>query len=300
MKKSYLILFLSFLLFACDKEETNTTDDSGSTPNTSTPVTNTDRADYIEPETDYNGDIVVSLTPADYVEQIESGQHMLPVGIPQEYYSSASTLSGDELKTALATIISADAIQLAYTSSSANDVWDMCEAGDENPESSSEVWLIYTEESIAKTAHVSGSTGWNREHVWAKSHGSFGTDPGPGTDGHHLRASDATENSNRGNLDFAYVNGARTKDGSYYEPPLSAKGDVARAIFYMALRYDFVVDNSAGTGARMGKLDDLLEWNELDPVDPYEIRRNNIIYEYQNNRNPFIDHPEFVTQIWGN
>ena len=102
-------------------------------------------------------------------------------------------------------------------------------------------------------------------------------------------------------LDFADVNGPRTKNGTFYEPPLSAKGDVARSIFYMAVRYGFTVDNLGGQGkaSRHGKLDDLLKWNELDPVDPYEVRRNNVIYGFQNNRNPFIDHPELVKYIFG-
>lgn len=72
-------------------------------------------------------------------------------------------------------------------------------------------------------------------------------------------------------------------------------------VFYMAVRYGFTVDNRGviNSEARMGKLDDLLKWNELDPVDPYEIRRNNIIYDFQKNRNPFIDHPELVKYVFG-
>ncbi len=251
---------------------------------------------YLKPEVDKDGKIIVKYTPKEYVTKVKKGQHMMSVRIPKNYYTSASSLSGQELRDKMQEIVSKDAKKLSY-----NMVWTMCENGDQNPNNKSQVWQIYVENGISKKAHVKGGSGWNREHVWAKSHGNFGTSKGPGTDGHHLRASDAKENSNRGNLNFADVSGARTKDGSFYEPPKSAKGDVARAIFYMAVRYGFKVDNSGSTGkaARMGKLDELLKWNEIDPVDPYEIRRNNVIYDYQNNRNPFIDHPELVQYIFG-
>ncbi|WP_372639592.1 DUF5689 domain-containing protein [Ancylomarina sp.] len=262
--------------------------------------TGEDHTNYLTADVDANGKIIVKYTPKDYVSQVSEGQHMMSVRVPDNYYTSASTLSGAQLKSQIQSIISSGAKKLPYTSSS-TDVWDMCESGDQNPDNASQVWQIYKEQGISKSAHVSGSTGWNREHVWAKSHGDFGTSAGPGTDGHHLRASDARENGNRAALDFANVSGPRTKNGSFYEPPLSAKGDVARSIFYMAVRYGFTVDELGGQGKaeRHGKLVDLLKWNELDPVDPYEIRRNNVIYGIQNNRNPFIDHPELVKYIFG-
>lgn len=303
MKKAlYLLFFLSIFFYACDSDsnpidETEQPDgDGGDGDNTG----NSDNNNYLTPKVDAAGKIVVEYTPKDYVVKVEEGQHMMSVRIPGNYYSSVLTLSGAELRAQLKTIISTGAKKLPYTSSS-SDVWDMCESGDQNPDNADQVWQIYKEQGISKSAHVSGSTGWNREHVWAKSHGDFGTRQGPGTDGHHLRASDARENGNRAALDFANVNGPRTKNGTFYEPPLSAKGDVARSIFYMAVRYGFTVNETGGRGetAYHGKLSDLLEWNELDPVDPYEIRRNNVIYGYQNNRNPFIDHPELVKYIFG-
>lgn len=259
-----------------------------------------DHANYLTPDVDGAGKIIVNYTPKDYVSRVSEGQHMMSVRIPANYYTSASSLSGAELRAQIKSIISTGAKKLPYTSSSP-DVWDMCESGDQNPDNASQVWQLYVESGRAKTEHAGSRSGWNREHVWAKSHGDFGKTPGPGTDGHHLRASNDRENSTRGNLDFANVSGPRTKTSKFYEPPLSAKGDVARSIFYMAVRWGFTVNNTGGAGkiAYHGKLDDLLEWNELDPVDPYEIRRNNVIYGYQNNRNPFIDHPELVKYIFG-
>lgn len=306
MKKAlYLLFFLSIFIYACDSDNNPTIDveqpDEGDDNDDNTGgTTSGDHDNFLTAEVDSEGKIIVRFTPKDYVQTVEEGQHMSSVRIPANYYTSASTFSGTELRNRLKSIISTGAKKLPYSSSS-SDVWDMCEAGDQNPDNSSQIWRLYVEQGMSKTEHSTGSNGWNREHVWAKSHGDFGTSAGPGTDGHHLRASDAGENGNRGNLDFADVNGPRTKNGSFYEPPLSAKGDVARSIFYMAVRYGFTVNETGGSGsvAYHGKLSDFLEWNEIDPVDPYEIRRNNVIYSFQNNRNPFIDHPELVKYIFG-
>ena len=299
-KALYLLFFLSIFFYACDSDSNPIADteqpDGGDGDDTGGTTPNSDHDNYLTPEVDAAGKIIVNDTPKDYVLKVEEGQHTMSVRIPENYYTSASTLSGTELRNRLKSIISTGAKKLSYST-----VWTMCEDGDQNPDNASQIWRLYVEQGMSKTEHSTGSNGWNREHVWAKSHGDFGTSAGPGTDGHHLRASDAGENGNRGNLDFADVSGPRTKNGTFYEPPLSAKGDVARSIFYMAVRYGFTVDNLGGQGkaARHGKLDDLLEWNELDPVDPYEIRRNNVIYGFQNNRNPFIDHPELVKYIFG-
>ena len=245
---------------------------------------------YLAPETNGDGSVVVNLTPKEYVQTVSPSHHMGSVKIPADYYSSAVGFNGTALREHIHTIIETGAEAQSYST-----VWNMCEDGDQNPKDASQVWQMYIEEGIAKTAHVSGSTGWNREHTWAKSHGGFGTSDGPGTDGHHLRATDAQENSVRGSRDFADV-------APGYTPPKSARGDVARMIFYMATRWDMTVDDQCKeteSAARHGKLSDLLKWHEEDPVDPYEVRRNNVIYGYQHNRNPFVDHPELVQYIFG-
>ncbi|WP_320019542.1 endonuclease [Labilibaculum manganireducens] len=245
---------------------------------------------YLAPETNGDGSIVVNLTPKEYVQTVSPSHHMGSVKIPADYYSSAVGFNGTALREHIHTIIEAGAEAQSYST-----VWNMCEDGDQNPKNASQVWQMYVEQGIAKTAHVSGSTGWNREHTWAKSHGGFGTSDGPGTDGHHLRATDAQENSVRGSRDFA-------DEAPGYTPPKSARGDVARMIFYMATRWDMTVDDQCKeteSAARHGKLSDLLKWHEEDPVDPYEVRRNNVIYGYQHNRNPFVDHPELVQYIFG-
>ena len=156
---------------------------------------------------------------------------------------------------------------------------------------------------------------WNREHVWAKSHGDFGTATGPGTDLHHLRAEDVTVNSTRGNKDFDNGGSAVDQcsgcltDSDSFQPRDAVKGDVARMILYMAVRYegdDGFADlepndcTCNNTNPNIGKLSVLLAWNAQDPPDATEMHRNEVIYtQFQHNRNPFIDHPEWAASIYG-
>ncbi len=234
--------------------------------------------------------------------------------IPNGYYDSAQGLSGDQLKAALHNIIK------NHTEYSYNTVWDILQETDEDPNNHNNVILLYTGWSYPKSNHGGSASQWNREHVWAKSHGNFGTSIGPGTDAHHLRPTDVTVNSRRGSLDFdnggsEYIDGDGATgcyvDNNSWEPRDAVKGDVARMIFYMAVRYEGgngepdleVVDyvNSSPHGEPyMGKLSTLIQWNDQDPPDDFERNRNDIIYyDWQHNRNPFIDHPEYVDAIWG-
>src|SRR5690606_22758917 len=84
----------------------------------------------------------------------------------------------------------------------------------------------------------------------------------------------------------------------------SFKGDVARSVFYMAVRYnglDVVSGNPPNnTVGQFGNLDSLLVWHRNDPPDDFEMNRNNVVYTWQKNRNPFIDYPDLVEYIWGN
>ena len=114
------------------------------------------------------------------------------------------------------------------------------------------------------------------------------------SDAHGLRATDANENSSRGNQHFGQYVGPTGNKGSF-------KGDVARAAFYLAIRYNglSVSDGFPSQTGVLGDLQTLLQWHEEDPVDDYEMNRNNVVYTWQNNRNPFIDFPELVSYIWG-
>ncbi|WP_442893587.1 endonuclease [Bacillus sp. 2205SS5-2] len=224
------------------------------------------------------------------------------------YYADSEGKTASALKTALHNIID-DHTELSY-----NNVWSALRETDEDPLNAANVILLYTGRSQSKYTNGGGINDWNREHVWAKSHGDFGTSMGAGTDLHHLRPTDVTVNSSRGNKDFDFGGSPHSEaHGNYYdsdswEPRDEVKGDVARMLFYMAVRYegdsgevDLELNNTINTGSVPfhGKLAVLLQWHEQDPVDEFEIRRNNMIFEdYQGNRNPFIDHPEFADLIW--
>ncbi|MFD2924026.1 endonuclease [Halobacillus naozhouensis] len=226
---------------------------------------------------------------------------------PAGYYENASGLSGSALKQALHNIID-DHTELSYS-----EVWRALRHTDEDPNNSNHVILLYSGDSLSKYDNGGNVDEWNREHVWAKSHGDFGTSMGPGTDIHHLRPTDVTVNSARGNLDFDNGGSAFSEapdtyhDSDSWEPRDEVKGDVARMIFYMAVRYegdsgelDLEVADYVGTsGPSIGKLTTLKQWHESDPVSVFEQHRNDIIFsDYQGNRNPFIDHPEYVERIW--
>lgn len=227
------------------------------------------------------------------------------------YYADATgILDKVTLKQALHDIID-DHVALSYSG-----VWEALKDTDEDPNNPNNVILLYTGRSQSKNSN-GGSVGqWNREHVWAKSHGDFGTSKPAGTDIHHLRPTDVQVNSTRGSLDFdeggSIVNSNYGAGSSYsyvnkntsFEPRDEVKGDVARMIFYMAVRYEgdksgepnLELNDKVNNGKNpyMGRVSVLLKWHRQDPVDDFERNRNNVIYSYQQNRNPFIDIPHFA------
>ena len=234
--------------------------------------------------------------------------------IPAGYYDPASGKTGAELKTALHNIIN-DHTRYPYTSSS-TDVWDILMDTDEDTTNPNNVILIYTGRSQAKNLNASNGNDpdyWNREHVWAKSHGFPNSSDTAYTDVHHLRPCDASVNSSRSNKDFD--NGGDPQgeapdtftDSDSWEPRDAVKGDVARMMFYMATRYEGdgdydleLQESIPSSGPRFAKLATLIQWHNQDPVDNWErIRNDKIYYNWQHNRNPFIDHPEYVDMIWG-
>lgn len=228
-------------------------------------------------------------------------------GIPAGYYDAAAGKSGAALATALHGIIDGNRT-LSYA-----QVWEALKVTDQDPANSNNVIEIYSGRSIAKSNNGGGSGQWNREHTWPQSHGDFGTGNGPGTDLHHLRPEDVTVNSTRGNKDFdnggsavANCSGCFT-DADSFEPRDSVKGDIARGLMYMSVRYeggdgfaDLELNNTVnGTVPYLGKISVLLAWSAADPVSAAERARNDRIYnDYQGNRNPFIDHPEYAESIW--
>lgn len=228
--------------------------------------------------------------------------------VPPGYYDGTEGLYGSQLKSVLHGIID-DHDEPSY-----NDLRDyILPESDEDPQNSNNVILLYTGRSQAKSTFGGGPDDWNREHVWAKSHGDFGNFPPCGTDAHMVRPTDASVNADRGNKDFDEGGQQHPEaTGCYYtdyswEPRNAVKGDVARMILYMDVRYegtsgelDLTAVDAVNTSPapEHGRLSTLLEWHEQDPPDDFEINRNDVVYSYQGNRNPFIDRPEFVDYIW--
>lgn len=258
--------------------------------------------------TEKEGTFDITVTASDSDKEIKQTFTVTvsAVSSADGYYQPAAGKTGADLKSALHDIIKVQE-KLTY-----DEVWDALKETDEDPNNKNNVILLYTGRSQAKTTSGGGADDWNREHVWAKSHGDFGTTMGPGTDIHHLRPTDASVNSSRGNKDFDNGGSLHNEctecryDGDSWEPPNRVKGDIARMIFYMAVRYegegeiDLELADQVNTSPAPlhGKLSTLLEWHKQDPVDEFEQHRNEVIYKWQKNRNPFIDHPEYADQIW--
>lgn len=178
----------------------------------------------------------------------------------------------------------------------------------EDPKNANNLIQIYTQKSVPKKRNDL----WNREHIWPRSRGNTDHGGPDDSDLHHLFPSDYQVNNDRASLLFDISKPARpadhwSLDADSFQPPAAAVGDIARALFYMAIRYDgsdrqtsdLTLVSADFNGAEMGYLAVLLVWHLADPPDDFERRRNDLIFtNYQGNRNPFIDHPEFASLIW--
>ena len=212
---------------------------------------------------------------------------------------------------------------LSYTP----DGWTTLKESDEDPDNANNVLLVYGYDDNnsnnnyhrSRGKDFSGSTGamdWNREHVYPRSLASPNfttTNPGPGTDVHNLKPADAGYNSTRSNRKFTAGSGdsgVQTNGGFY--PGDEWKGDIARIVMYMYLRYhgngssvseqrclpnNVTIGSQNGIDSKMINL--LLDWNREDPVNAFESNRNDVIAREQGNRNPFVDNPYLATLIWG-
>jgi endonuclease I len=246
-----------------------------------------------------------------------AGATVLCADPPADYYATAQGKAGQPLRDALHTIIRNHKV-LPYTSG-AFDTSDALKVLDAAPTNANFVTLVYNGSN--QLISVFGSnTGWNREHLWPNSYGLDDVEPSY-SDLHNLRACDATVNSSRGNkyYDVTTTNAPGYAFPAHPEAPLCStdadswetrpgeRGDIARAMFYLTIRYtgDYprepalrLTDDETlitETNSYMGRLNTLLAWHQSDPVDAAETLRNDRIYSlYQTNRNPFVDHPEWV------
>lgn len=219
----------------------------------------------------------------------------------EEYYLEVEGLGGEAFINKLHEIINRDFKALSY-SKAKNVLMD----ADVAPDDDTKVLTIYSREKVERDWGKGNN--WHREHVWPNSRLGLErvdeSDKNRASDLHNLRAIVPSVNSSRSNKVFDET----TSSNTFY-PGDEDKGDVARILFYMIIMYpdlelvDEVLPNDTETnylpeGAKMAKLSVLLKWHEEDRVDDFERHRNNVIYEAQRNRNPFIDHPEFVYKIF--
>lgn len=251
--------------------------------------------------------------------------------IPPGYYDTVSTATPALLRSTLHAVIRAGHVKIPYTAS-ATDTWDVLNLADQDPLNSANIIDVYKNTSYVK---ISGGTGaYNREHTWPNSYG-FPDDGSTNlayTDCHALMLCDSSYNSSRNNNYYdtcvascvAYPtavyngeSGTNYRSGSAsWETWIGRRGDVARALLYLDVRYegdgtepDLILTDNAGliqvTGgnasvAYMGILSTLMQWHLQDPVNDRERARNDIIHGFQHNRNPFIDHPEWVQVVFAN
>ncbi len=262
---------------------------------------------------------------------------------PAGYYDTADQSNSTTLRTSLHAIID-DHTKIPYTSSS-TDTWNVLEIADQDPGNSSRILDVYLNASYPK--YGAGNNDYNREHSWPKSYGfpSDGAGNYPYTDCHHLFLCDSSRNSSRSNKPYGTVGNTGSEyvtqvnngvgggsgtypgwsnwaDSTYWETWWDRRGDVARALFYLDVRYEggthgvtgysepdlILTDNlsliqNSNTGsnesvAYMGLLSTLLQWSQDDPVDAKEMAHNDAVYSFQGNRNPFVDHPEWVDCIF--
>lgn len=216
---------------------------------------------------------------------------------PQYYQSISPSLTGNALKDALDTLISSN-INVSYD-------WSRFEYIDQHPEDATRVLTIYPKRGYLKSAHVNGNTPdhWNREHTYPQS--KIGGNAL--SDNHHIFADDWKTNGERGNDKFGdvanttsnlvYDSSNRPTEnysaGGLFEPNDEAKGEVARATLYMNTLYGYSLENNFET-AELAVL-----WALDYPVNDWAMTRNNRVYDKQGNRNPYIDHPEWICAVYG-
>ena len=238
-----------------------------------------------------------STTPSSSTPSSSTSNVSVVTNAPNYYQSISPSLTGEALKNALDTLISTN-ISVSYD-------WSRFEYADQHPTNTNQVLTIYPKLGYLKSAHVNGNAAdhWNREHTYPQS--KIGG--GALNDNHHIFADDWKTNGTRGNNKFGDVANTEANrvldsanrptnnftSGGYFEPNDEAKGEVARATLYMNTLYGYSLENNFQT-AEMAVL-----WALQYPVNDWAMTRNNRVYDNQNNRNPYIDHPEWICDVYG-
>ncbi|SIT03671.1 Por secretion system C-terminal sorting domain-containing protein [Chryseobacterium gambrini] len=255
--------------------------------------------------------------------------------IPTGYYDGTAGLSGAALKTKLKQIITNghvdngySALYSGYATTDRDNI-----AGIPGLENDNTVLDMYSENPNGTDPYSYSYPGaqcgnynsegdcYNREHIVPQS--LFNSNAPMVSDIHFIRPTDGKVNGMRSNFPFGKVgsasftsqNGSKLGtsvspgySGTVFEPVDAFKGDIARMVLYFVTRYETqlsgfgtgnMLGGSAFPGLQTWELNQLLAWHIADPVSATEIARNNASYTYQGNRNPYIDHPEYVAEIWG-
>jgi len=234
-------------------------------------------------------------------------------------YAPLVRLNGPELKSAVSAIATRGHRPLSYRA-----LWDVLKEADKHPTQAGHVIGLYSRNALPLEctegkAPASCFATWNREHVWPKSKAFPRRDQWAHTDAHHIAAEMSRCNSLRGNLDLGEggqahpeCNSRRGRGaGATWEPSDAAKGQVARMLFYVAVRYEGdsladktpnleLVQRATRDGEpNLGNLCVLLRWSQQFPVTTKERARHDVILQRQGNRNPFVEQPQLAQRIWG-
>jgi endonuclease I len=237
---------------------------------------------------------------------------------PIHYYDAANGKTGAALKSALQNIVANHTV-IPYTATQ-TDTWDAVKVLDQAPSIPDYVVLVYSELIVSKSEQYNGMTGtWEREHLWPQSFGiiAFSSSSRAKSDLFNLRPIDRNVNGTRSNKYYDSSTApismhpeapGSTYDNNSWEPRQDEKGTIARAMFYMAVRYDGsdpdvpdleLSDFPDAAASRFGKLSTLLAWHRQFAVAPAErVRNAGIYFNYQHNRNPFVDHPDYAEMVF--
>jgi len=218
------------------------------------------------------------------------------------YYATVDGLSGNALKTGLHDLI--DTNTSSNYSASRTLLFQTLDKVDGN------VRCVYTGQDYPIDNTYNGSSNPNTEHAYAQSWFDGTIESTKQADVHNLFITSSSVNSSRGNLPFDVVTNTTTSYDSFngfvskrgtnangqtvFEPADQIKGNIARALLYFHVRYGQTLSQGG-----VDMLDQLISWHTSDPVDEDELEDNTLIFDFQSNRNPFIDHPEYVSSIWG-
>lgn len=265
--------------------------------------------------------LVLSAVFAFVQYQVKSFDSSAQVAIAADYYSTLDTSSnGATFRSKLAELI--EKTHTTFTSYSG--LRDAYKTSDADPNKSGNIIWFYSGTSVSFNGSFGSSGGTtNREHVWPKN-GKDGkafdgdAEKNIGSDAHHLRPAEQSLNASRGDKQFGEVsqiaanivkqNSSTSYDnlcyasGDFFYPGEGYRGATARILMYVETRwgdkYNLKFVLGGGDNKTIGDIETLMKWHYLEPPTEEEIRRNDAVFKIQGNRNPFIDHPEYATQIY--